>query len=81
MTLESQKNQALLDEAQLVYVRPISEAELQAILPANALEELDTSENLFAVHNADGQRLAIVEGRDAAFAAARAHSLNPTSLH
>lgn len=81
MTLESQNNQALLDESQLVYVRPISEAELQAILPANALEELDTSENLFAVHNADGQRLAIVEGRDAAFAAARAHSLNPTSLH
>ena len=81
MTLESQNNQALLDESQLDYVRPISEAELQAILPANALEELDTSENLFAVHNADGQRLAIVEGRDAAFAAARAHSLNPTSLH
>ncbi|MEO0464936.1 MAG: DUF1150 family protein [Pseudomonadota bacterium] len=65
----------------LVYVRPISEAELEHILPANAIAELDALDDLFAVHNSDGQRLAIVEGRDAAFAAARAHKLVPTSLH
>ena len=69
------------DTSTLVYVRPISEAELEHILPANAIAELDAKEDLFAVHNADGQRLAIVEGRDAAFAAARAHKLVPTSLH
>lgn len=81
MTLDSHTNRSLLDDAQLVYVRPISEAELQAILPANALDELETTQDLFAVHNSAGERLAIVEGRDAAFAAARAHSLKPTSLH
>ncbi|MEL6568458.1 MAG: DUF1150 family protein [Pseudomonadota bacterium] len=69
------------DDAQLVYVRPISAEEIGAILPANALEELGTTEDLFAVHNSAGERLAIVEGRDAAFAAARAHKLTPTSLH
>lgn len=67
--------------SQLVYVRPISQEELERILPPNALEELETTEDLFAVHGSDGQRLAIVEGRDAAFAAARAHQLTPTSLH
>lgn len=65
----------------LVYVRPISADELEHILPANALEELDTTDDLFAVHSADGVRLAIVEGREAAFAAARAHKLTPASLH
>ncbi|MEO0817921.1 MAG: DUF1150 family protein [Pseudomonadota bacterium] len=70
-----------MDDAQLVYVRPISAEEIGAILPANALEELGTTEDLFAVHNSAGERLAIVEGRDAAFAAARAHKLTPTSLH
>lgn len=69
------------DDSGLVYVRPVSLDELQRILPANALEQLDTTEDLFAVHNSDGERLAIVEGRDAAFAAARAHKLTPASLH
>ncbi|MEL6662389.1 MAG: DUF1150 family protein [Pseudomonadota bacterium] len=80
MTLETHTLNGV-DDTQLVYVRPISEDELHAILPANALEELGTTDDLFAVHNASGERLAIVEGREAAFAAARAHSLTPTSLH
>ncbi|MCI4645163.1 MAG: DUF1150 domain-containing protein [Hyphomonadaceae bacterium] len=65
----------------LVYVRPIALDELQRILPPNALDQLDTTDDLFAVYNSDGERLAIVEGREAAFAAARAHQLTPTSLH
>lgn len=69
------------DTETLVYVRPISMDELEHILPANAIDELDATDDLFAVHNADGQRIAIVEGREAAFAAARANKLVPTSLH
>ena len=69
------------EERGLVYVRPIGLDELQRILPPNALEQLDTTEDLFAVHNSEGERLAIVEGREAAFAAARAHQLTPASLH
>ncbi|MEM9739262.1 MAG: DUF1150 family protein [Pseudomonadota bacterium] len=78
MTLDTQKPE---DDAQLVYVRPISADELHTILPANTLNELGATEDLFAVHNSVGERLAIVEGREAAFAAARAHSLTPSSLH
>jgi len=69
------------EERGLVYVRPIGFEELQRVLPANALDQLDTTEDLFAVHNSEGERLAIVEGREAAFAAARAHQLTPASLH
>lgn len=65
----------------LVYVRPVSLEELEHVLPANAIAELEATEDLFAVHNADGQRIAIVEGREAAFAAARANKLVPASLH
>jgi hypothetical protein len=38
-------------------------------------------EDLFVVASADGQRLAIVEGREAAFAAALANDLSPLSVH
>ena len=65
----------------LVYVRPLPLEELETLLPANAIAELDSTDDLFAVHDADGERLAIVEGREAAFAAARAHELVPASLH
>ncbi len=82
MTQDTEKlAESLFKSANLVYVRPISMDELENILPANAIDDLDMSDELFAVHDADGQRLAIVEGRDAAFAAARAHQLQPTSLH
>jgi len=65
----------------LVYVRPIGSEEVEDLLPTNALEQLEHTDELFAVHDSDGRRLAIVEGREAAFAAARAHSLEPSSLH
>ena len=65
----------------LVYVRPIDTEEVEDLLPANALDQLEHTDDLFAVHDSDGRRLAIVEGRDAAFAAAREHELEPSSLH
>ena len=68
-------------KANMVYIRPLDDGELETILSPSALDDLDTSDQLFAVHNAQGDRIAIVEGRDAAFEAARAHSLQPASLH
>ena len=81
MTHEETNSFPTQNEAKLVYVRPITIHELEQILPANAIEDLDATDELFAVHNADGERIAIVEGREAAFAAARAHKLTPSSLH
>lgn len=65
----------------LVYVRRMATDELQAALPPNALADLDEMDDVFAVHSDDGTRVAIVEGRDAAFAAARMHELKPLSVH
>lgn len=65
----------------LVYVRRLDLEEARRIVPAEAFEAISEPEDLFSVHDADGQRLAIVEGREAAFATARAHDLRPRSVH
>ncbi|MEM7767084.1 MAG: DUF1150 family protein [Pseudomonadota bacterium] len=81
MTIQTHSPADPFEQGNMVYIRPLEDDEIETILPPNVLEELDASEPLFAVHNAQGDRIAIVEGRDAAFAAARANSLEPTSLH
>ncbi len=65
----------------LVYVRRLALEEARQIVPSEALEALKAPDDLFSVHAEDGQRLAIVEGRDAAFATARAHDFRPRSVH
>jgi hypothetical protein len=64
----------------LVYVRRIAETELDD-LPAEALDTVNDRDALFVLANGEGEQLAIVEGRDAAFAAARAHEMRPVSVH
>lgn len=65
----------------LVYVRKLALEEARKIVPADTFEILAAPENLFSVHSSNGERLAIVEGREAAFAAARAYDLRPRSVH
>ena len=43
--------------------------------------DLDSDQTLYAVHSADGERLAVMLDRDTAFAAAVAHELAPVSVH
>lgn len=69
-----------IDVSQLAYVRSIKTKEL-AELPREALDSVEDVGALFVLTNGDGKRLAIVEGRDAAIAAARANALQPVSLH
>ncbi len=69
------------DGDKLVYIRRLALDEARSLVPEDALAELDSLDDLFSVHTADGQRVAIVEGRDAAFAAARAYDLKPRSVH
>ncbi|MBI1253702.1 MAG: DUF1150 family protein [Hyphomonas sp.] len=64
-----------------VYIRHLDDGELRSLLPPEALEDVADPEDLFVVASADGQRLAIVEGREAAFAAALANDLSPLSVH
>jgi hypothetical protein len=74
---------AALGAPHLVYVRPIKAAEILASVPNTQAEgfSLDPEQTLYAVHRADGERLAVLTDRDAAVAAALAHELAPVSVH
>lgn len=73
---------AALGAPNLVYVRPIKASEILASVSADRLQsELDPEQTLYAVHRADGERLAVLTDKDAAMAAALAHELAPVSVH
>jgi hypothetical protein len=74
---------AALGAPDVVYVRPIRAAEILASTPTGRIEgiELDPDQVLYAVHRADGERLAVLGDRDSAMAAAVAHELAPVSVH
>ena len=74
---------AALGGPNLVYVRPIKASEIIAVTSPAQIEnfELDPNQTLYAVHRADGERLAVLTDRNAAMAAAVAHELAPVSVH
>ena len=67
----------------LVYVREIRAADILADTPIPEARGLsiDPETTLYAVHGADGERLAVMMDRETAFAAAVAHELEPVSVH
>ncbi len=67
----------------LVYVRPIKAAEILADTPVEAIQGVDLhpDQTLYAVHRADGERLAVMVDKSSAVAAAIAHELAPVSVH
>jgi len=67
----------------LVYVREIRASDVMADIAGRSVEGLavDPEATLYAVHGADGERLAVMLDRAAAFAAALAHELEPVSVH
>jgi hypothetical protein len=74
---------AALGGPDLVYVRPIKARDVLASTPVEAIEgfDLDPNQTLYAVHRADGERLAVLTDRESAMAAALAHELAPVSVH
>lgn len=72
--------QGISDDA-IVYVRRLDADEIEALVAPEARDMLASTDDLFAVWSDEGQPLAILEGREAAFAAARANSLTPMSVH
>lgn len=74
---------ASLGAPDLVYVRPIKAAEILADTSAEQIRSfsLDPEQVLYAVHRADGERLAVMTDKDSAVAAALAHELAPVSVH
>ncbi len=74
---------AALGGPNLVYVRPVDAKDILASTPVETARgfSLDPDQTLYAVHRADGARLAVLTDRDSAIAAALAHELTPVSVH
>ena len=74
---------AALGAPDLVYVRPIKAKDVAGATPVDAVQgfSLDPDQTLYAVHSADGARLAVLVDRESAVAAALAHELAPVSVH
>jgi hypothetical protein len=79
----SSEDFAALGAPDLVYVRPVKAAEILADTPLDQVRGFDIEPNqtLYAVHRADGARLAVLGDKDSAVAAALAHELAPVSVH
>ena len=82
-TMMTNKDFAGLGAPDLVYVREISAADVLGDTPLADVRglEIDPEQVLYAVHGADGERLAVMLDRETAFAAAVAHELAPVSVH
>ncbi|MDV7145466.1 DUF1150 family protein [Tropicimonas sp. TH_r6] len=61
----------------IVYIRPVVPDDLPDELRAQA----EGVKKLYAVHDADGQRLALVQGRGLAFDLARQNDMIPVDVH
>ncbi len=83
-SLNSPEAFAALGGNKLVYVREVSKDDvIDDITDENGELEIDIPEGttLYALHAADGSRIALLGDRDVAFAAARQHEMNPVSVH
>lgn len=68
----------------LVYVRAVTAQDvIEDMTDEDGVVEIEVEADatLYSVHSADGERIALVDSRDLAFAAARQHEMNPVSVH
>ena len=61
----------------VVYVKSVAVAEL----PRDVRDAAGDRETLFAVHDSDGQQLALVAERELAFVLARQNDMKPVTVH
>ncbi|NOD97092.1 DUF1150 family protein [Ruegeria sp. HKCCD6228] len=61
----------------IVYVKTVEVSEL----PREVREQAGDLDQLYAVHDSDGQQLALVADRKLAFLLAREHDLSPVAVH
>jgi len=61
----------------IIYVKPI----LATDLPDDMRAKVGDLEELFSVHNADGEQLALVADRKLAFDLARENNMEPVTVH
>ena len=75
--MNTQFNFKKLDADKIVYVRQVAVADL----PEDVQDQAMGSEHIYAVHSADGARLALVKDRSMAFALARQNDFAPVNVH
>lgn len=61
----------------VVYVKSVDVADL----PREVRDQAGDLEQIFAVHNADGEQLALVADRRMAFALAKQHDMRAVTVH
>nr|WP_170614745.1 DUF1150 family protein [uncultured Ruegeria sp.] len=61
----------------IVYVKAVDVADL----PLEVREQAGDLDQLYAVHDSDGQQLALVADRKLAFVLAREHDFSPVAVH
>ncbi len=61
----------------IVYVRPVAVADL----PDEVRQHVMGLDTIYAVHDASGERLALVKDRQLAFIVARQNDMAPVSVH
>ncbi|MFZ1990330.1 MAG: DUF1150 family protein [Alphaproteobacteria bacterium] len=69
---------AALGGPNLVYVRAVEPKDLTGTVPEDVLAG---AERFYALHAADGTRVAVLSDREAAFITARQHDMVPVSVH
>ena len=65
------------DTDDLVYIKTVEMTEL----PLDLQRQVGSDKTLYAVHKADGERVAVVENRALAYSLARDNDLTPMTLH
>lgn len=74
--MQNTMNQAAIED-RAVYVKPIDVRDL----PQEVQDQAEGLETLFAVHDAEGQQLALVADKSLAFVLARQNNYAPQQLH
>lgn len=69
--------EATPDENRIVYVKTVDVADL----PSEVQGKIEGLEQLYAVHDSDGQQLALVADRKLAFRLARQNDYAPVPVH
>ena len=71
------------DGIKTCYVRPVLAGEVRDEIARESKEELQLRDDsvLYALHAADGSRIALMSDREIAFAAAKQHEMVPVSVH
>ena len=65
------------DQDRLVYIRPVDVADL----PEDMRDQAEGRDHVYAVHTAEGERLALVADRKLAFILARQNDFAPVHVH